>query len=82
MTAPMAGNASGRRSARTQGRRGPTQQVDLFGSERTGTLVGIPAWRDLPVATQAVLTSLMARLILEHAETRRAGLVTEAGHDL
>ena len=31
---------------------------------------------------QAVLTSLMARLILDHAETRRASPVAEAGHDL
>ncbi len=82
MTAPKAGNASGRLRARTQGRRGPTQQVDLFGGERTGTLVGTPAWRDLPATTQAVLTSLMARLILEHAEVRRDGPRAEAGHDL
>ena len=82
MTVPMAGNASGRRSARTQGRRGPTQQIDLFGDERTSALVGTPAWQDLPVATRAVLTSLMARLILDHAGTRRAGSVREAGHDL
>ena len=78
MTASMAGNASGRRSMRTQGRRGPVQQIDLFGDKRTGT----PAWQDLPAATQAVLTSLMARLILEHAEVRRDGSRAEAGHDL
>ena len=82
MTAPTVGNASGRLRARTEDRRGPTRQIDLFGDERTGTLVGTPAWQDLPAATQAVLTSLMARLILDHAGTRRAGSVTEAGHDL
>ena len=82
MTAPMAGNASGRRSARTQGRREPTQQVDLFGDERTGALVSTPAWRDLPAATRAVLTSLMARLILDHAETRRDSSRVGGGHDL
>ena len=65
-----------------EGRRGPTQQTELFGNERPGALADIPAWQDLSVATQAVLTSLMARLILEHAEARRAGLVTEVGHDL
>lgn len=82
MTAPMASNASGRRSARTQGRHEPAQQIELFGDEQTGALVATPAWRDLPAATQAVLTSLMARLILEHAETRRDGSRAETGHDL
>ena len=41
-----------------------------------------PAWRNPPAAAQTALTSLMARLILEHAEARRASLVAEAGHDL
>lgn len=63
-------------------RRGPTQQAELFGDERPGPLVDSPAWQDLPAATQAVLTSLMTRLILEHAEARRAGPKVEAGHDL
>jgi len=44
--------------------------------------VDTPAWQDLPAATQAVLTSLMARLILDHAEMRRAGPRAEAGYDL
>ena len=52
----------------TQGRRGPMQQIELFGDERPGALVGTPAWR--------------ARLIIDHAETRRAGPVAEAVHDL
>jgi hypothetical protein len=63
-------------------RRGPAQQIELFGDERHSALVNTPAWQDLPAATQAVLTSLMARLILDHAETRRASLVAGAGHDL
>ncbi len=78
MTAPMSFNTSERRRARTEGRRGPTQQAELFGDERPSTLVGTPAWQDLPLATQAV----MARLILDHAEARRAGSGAEAGHDL
>jgi hypothetical protein len=82
MAATASADTSKRRRACTEGRRGPTQQTELFGDERLGTLVGTPAWQDLPAATQAVLTSLMARLILEHAETRRAGPVMEAGHDL
>lgn len=71
-----------RRRACTEGRRRPTQQIELFGDERLGALVDIPAWQDLPAATQAVLTSLMTRLILDHAETRPAGPVAGAGHDL
>jgi hypothetical protein len=58
------------------------QQADLFGNERPSALLDAPAWQDLPAATQAVLTSLMARLILEHAEARRAGTMAEVGHDL
>jgi len=82
MTAPRSVNTSERRRARTEGRRGPTQQTDLFGDERPCVLGDTPAWQDLPAATQAVLTSLMARMILDHVETRRAGSKVEAGHDL
>ena len=81
-TAPVSANTSKRRRTGTEGRRGPTQQTELFSDERPGALAGIPAWQNLPAATQAALTSLMARLILEHAETRRAGPRAEAGHDL
>ena len=59
MAATASANTSKRRRACTEGRRGPTQQTELFGDERLGTLVGTPAWQDLPAATQAVLTSLM-----------------------
>jgi hypothetical protein len=82
VTAPMSANTSERRRTCTEGRRGPTQQTELFGDERHCALTGTPAWQDPPAATQAVLTSLMARLILDHAETRRASPVAEAGHDL
>jgi len=54
----------------------------VFGDKRRCALVGTPSWQDLPAAAQAVLTSLMARLILDHAGTRRAGPRAEAGHDL
>ena len=72
MTAPRSVNTGG----------GPARQSDLFGDERPGGLVDIPAWQDLPAATRTALTGLMARLILEHAEARRAALMAEAGHDL
>ena len=82
MAATASANTSERRRTWTEGRRGSTQQTELFGDERHGALVGTPAWQDLPTATQAVLTSLLVRLILDHAETRRADPKAEAGHDL
>ncbi len=81
-TAPVSANTSERRRTSIEGRCGPTQQTELFGNDQPGALVDSPAWQDLPAATQAVLTSLMARLILDHAEARRAGPTAEAGHDL
>jgi len=82
MTTPMSANTSERRRARAQDQCGSAQQTELFGDERPKVLVDTPAWQDLPAATQAVLTSLMARLILDHAEMRRAGPRAEAGYDL
>ena len=41
-----------------------------------------PAWQELPVETQAALTNLMARLILDHVQGSRTGSATEAVHDL
>ena len=55
----------------TAGRRRPEQQIELFGDEQSGAQGDTPTWQALPAATQAVLTSLIARLILDHAETRR-----------
>ena len=37
---------------------------------------------ELPAETQAALTDLMTRLILEHADKSQAGSMAEAGHDL
>ena len=55
-----------------------SQQIDLFdGVMPTQT----PAWRDLPEETRGMLTGLMARLILEHAQISSPALRTEAGHD-
>jgi len=82
MAALRSVNTSERRRARAKGRRGPAQQTDLFGNGRPSTVVDTPAWQDLPAATQAVLTSLMARLILDYVKIRQAGSMTEAGHDL
>ena len=81
MATRASANTSKRQTRGTAGRR-PEQQIELFGDEQPGALVDTPRWQDLPTATQTVLTRLMARLILDHAETRKASLMTEAGHDL
>jgi hypothetical protein len=82
MAATASANTSKHRTMGTAGRRRPEQQIELFGDERYGAQVDTPTWQDLPAATQAVLTSLMARLILDHAETRQAGPLAGAGHEL
>jgi hypothetical protein len=83
MVATASANTSKRRRTCTESRRRPAQQIELFGDEQPGALVNTPAWQDLPAATQAGLTRLMVRLILDHAETRPATPVAAgAGHDL
>jgi hypothetical protein len=66
----------------TGARRSEAQQIDLFGRDRQKTMAAVPAWLELPAETRAALTSLMARLILEHADKSRIRSTKEAGHDL
>ena len=66
----------------TQARRRAPQQIDLFAGEPRRPTSGTPAWSGLPTETQAALTDLMTRLILEHADQSRIGSMTEASHDL
>ena len=61
----------------TPARRRLPHQIDLFVGEPRTTTGGIPAWSGLPTETQAALTDLMTRLILD-----RAVSMTEAGRDL
>jgi len=64
-------------SRQRSARRSVPQQIDLFaGSAVTGEM---PAWSGLPAETQSALTTLMTRLILDHASKRQ--IVTEGGHD-
>ena len=63
-------------------RRRVPQQIDLFAGEPRTATGGMPAWSGLPTQTQAALTDLMTRLILDHADKNRIGSMTEAGHDL
>ena len=50
MAATASANPSKRRRTCMEGRRGPTQQTELFGDERPDALPDTPAWQDLPAA--------------------------------
>jgi hypothetical protein len=63
-------------------RRWAPQQIELFAEGVRGRTGRVPAWSSLPPDTQAALTELMTRLLLEHADQNRIGSMTEAGHDL
>ena len=69
-----------RQSKQRSARRRVPQQIDLFAENHD--IGGMPAWSGLPTETQAALTELMTRLILDHADKSRIGSMTEAGHDL
>jgi hypothetical protein len=56
--------------------------MDLLGSGLPNDAIGAPAWRELPAEARAALTSLMTRLILDHAATTAAPPAKEDGHDL
>jgi hypothetical protein len=58
------------------------QQIDLFTEKPQNAIGNMPAWSTLPIDVQAALTSLMTRLILEHAYASRIGSMTETDHDL
>jgi hypothetical protein len=61
-------------------RRRVPHQIDLF-AEGPRTIAQMPTWSALPMETQAVLTSLVTQLILDHADKIRAGLLTGDGDD-
>ena len=69
------------RGENQQERRSRLPQMDLFAIGQEGSATGAPAWPELPVEARAALTSLMARLILEHADRSQTASLTEAGHD-
>ena len=56
------------------------QQIDLF-AENAPTVGDAPTWPGLPMETQAALTTLITRLILDHVDKRRMDS-TRGGHDL
>jgi hypothetical protein len=69
------------RMKRTQARCRVPVQIDLFAEARLKAIGGMPAWSGLPGETQATLTALMTRLLVDHADKNRADLMTETGHD-
>jgi hypothetical protein len=64
-----------------QARRRAPLQIDLFAGDPQKAGGDMPVWSGLPPEIQTALTSLMMRLLLEHADERRIGPTTEAGHD-
>ena len=60
----------------------PQHQIDLFGSGLPNDAIGAPAWRELPAEARTALTSLMTRLILDHAATTATPRAKEVDHDL
>ena len=62
--------------------RPPQRQMDLFGSGLSNDATGAPAWPELPAEARAALTSLMTRLILDHAATTATPCAKEADHGL
>jgi hypothetical protein len=54
----------------------------VFGSGLSNDATGAPAWPELPAEARAALTSLMTRLILDHAATTATPRAKEVGHDL
>jgi hypothetical protein len=69
-----------RQSRQRSARHRVPQQIDLFAANAP-TIGGMPAWFRLPMETQAALTTLMTRLILDHADKRQMGSRRD-GHDL
>ena len=67
---------------RSRNRRRDALQMDLFASGQSSSAIGAPAWPELPAEVQGTLTSLMAQLILEHADKSKTAVMSEAGDDL
>ena len=72
-----------RKGYRHSRRSRPEHQIDLFGSGLSNDATGAPAWPELPAEARAALTSLMTRLILDHAATTATTpRAKEVDHDL
>ena len=60
---------------------GEQRQFDLFSPVSPGGMRETPDWRGLPAEARQVLTQLMARLILEHADGERTPRREATRHD-
>jgi hypothetical protein len=69
-----------RRRSRSADLQGQARQCDLFGPPRAAA--DPPLWRMLPEETRRTVTSLMARLILEHGCQDRGLARTGAADDV
>ena len=83
----MSGKTASCRTAARQSRtkygwRRKPEQMNLFGSGQSSVVIGAPAWPELSAETQRALISLMARLLLEHADNSQTAPIAGAGHDL
>jgi hypothetical protein len=70
------------RQTKTPARRRAPQQIDLFAGEPQAKVGSMPAWSGLPTQTQAALTNLITRLILDHADKSRIGSMMGGRDDL
>jgi len=59
----------------------PQQQIDMFGDVPSTSPMQTPAWQELPKEIRTSLTSLLARLLLDHAQASGSVSPTEISHD-
>lgn len=57
------------------------RQFDLFAPPSADSTIEAPEWRTLPEVTRRAVTSLMVRLILEHADGNHHPQTEEVCHD-
>ena len=81
-TTTMARRPPAQRSRNMQDRRREAPQMDLFASDLSSGIIGVPAWPELPAEVQGTLTNLMAQLILEHADKSKTAVTTGDDYDL
>lgn len=62
-------------------RKATTLQFDLFSSSRAIGIAQPPRWQTLPAPTRQLLTPLLARMLLDHADGDSAA-TWETGDDL
>lgn len=64
------------------GGRSETHQFNLFTTESGSSTTPVPEWRTLPEPTRQALTSLMTRLICDHAASDHHHQPRKVGYDV